>query len=360
MGEEGINSALNDWKNQVGTGPFMLTDWVSGTSMTMDKNPDYWGYDERHPQNKLPYLDTVKFIFIQDQSTQLAALRTGKIDIATEIDWRQAQSLAKTNSDLLQETYASPGSLLQLRCDTSPFTDIRVRQALQLALDLPSIARDFFGGTVSWKPVGLVNPDYQGFATPYDEWPQDLKDEYAYNPTKARALLTEAGYPNGFKTNVLSATSGPGANLELLQVIKSYFADVSVDMEIRTVMDNPTLMNMIMAKKHDQMVAQGLSDDMPPAMGMRMYISIEPSNGLCQNDSKFDAMVDAVTNAGELDKTKQLARETNMYWLRQHWVVTTFPLAKYVIWQPRVGGYSGQKPDAWYFSTMGKARIWTK
>jgi len=358
MGSEGINSALNDWKNQVGTGPFMLVDWVSGTSMTMNKNPDYWAYDERHPQNKLPYLDSVKFLCIPDQATQIAALRSGKVDIVSEIDWQQAQSLEKTNPNLLKETYASPGSLIQLRCDTPPFTDIRVRKALQMALDLPSIAKNFYGGTVSWKPVGLINPDYKGFAIPYDEWPKELQEEYSYNPVKARALLTEAGYPNGFKTNVMAASAGPGANVQLLEVIKSYFADVSVDMEIRTQGDFFAMMQMIMAKKHDQMVAMGLSDDMPPQMGMRMYISIEPTNGLCQNDSKFDAMVDAVMNASGLDEAKQLARETDMYWLRQHWVVTTFPNVKYVFWQPWIKGYSGQKPDAWSFSTMGKARIW--
>ena len=48
-----------DWRNLVGTGPFMLTDWVEGSSLTWVKNPDYWGHDEKYPENRLPYVDEV-------------------------------------------------------------------------------------------------------------------------------------------------------------------------------------------------------------------------------------------------------------------------------------------------------------
>ena len=68
-----------DWRNLVGTGPYMLTDWVKDSSVTYTKNPNYWGYDEKFPENRLPYLDEVKSLIIPDSSTLLAALRTGKI-----------------------------------------------------------------------------------------------------------------------------------------------------------------------------------------------------------------------------------------------------------------------------------------
>ena len=70
----------------------------------------------------------------------------------------------------------------------------------------------------------------KGWGFPYEEWPQDLKDEYAYNPTAAKKLLADAGYPNGFKTNVVADTAG---DMDLLQIVKSYFAEVGIDMEIR-------------------------------------------------------------------------------------------------------------------------------
>ena len=69
-----------DWRNLVGTGPFMLTDWVEGSSLTWVKNPDYWGHDEKYPENRLPYVDEVVKLIIPDQATRVSAMRTGKVD----------------------------------------------------------------------------------------------------------------------------------------------------------------------------------------------------------------------------------------------------------------------------------------
>ena len=71
---------VTDWRNLVGTGPFMLTDWTEGSSITWDKNPDYWGYDEKYPENRLPYVDRLRALTMPEPATQLAALRTGRVD----------------------------------------------------------------------------------------------------------------------------------------------------------------------------------------------------------------------------------------------------------------------------------------
>ena len=70
-----------DWRNLVGTGPFMLTDVVDGSSATRTKNPDYWGYDPKYPQNRLPYVDELKVVVILEESSIFAALRSGKLDM---------------------------------------------------------------------------------------------------------------------------------------------------------------------------------------------------------------------------------------------------------------------------------------
>ena len=103
-------------------------------------------------------------------------------------------------------------------------------KAMQLAIDLPGIAKNYYKGSVEPYPSSLTSRALKGWGFPYEEWPQDLKDEYAYNPTLARKLLADAGYPHGFKTNIVADTTG---DLDLLQVVKSYFADVGIDMEIR-------------------------------------------------------------------------------------------------------------------------------
>jgi peptide/nickel transport system substrate-binding protein len=100
---------MKDWQNAVGTGPFMLTDYVSGSSITFARNPDYWMKDPLHPQNQLPYVDGVKLLIIPDTSTALSALRTGKLDVMEAVVWDDTVSLKKTSPDL---QYTGRGALL--------------------------------------------------------------------------------------------------------------------------------------------------------------------------------------------------------------------------------------------------------
>ena len=107
-----------DWRNLVGTGPFMLTDHVEGSSLTYTKNPNYWGYDAKFPENRLPYIDRLRVLEMKEEATRLAALRSGKLDLVggpgnspiKSMD--QAESLGKTNPDLVQWPHS---------CDRNPF-----------------------------------------------------------------------------------------------------------------------------------------------------------------------------------------------------------------------------------------------
>ena len=83
---------VSDWHHAIGTGPFILKDFVSDSSATLIKNPDYWGYDERYPQNKIPYADSIKYLIIPDDAAALAAMRAGKIDIITGVSFRSSSN----------------------------------------------------------------------------------------------------------------------------------------------------------------------------------------------------------------------------------------------------------------------------
>jgi len=67
-----------DWHHAVGTGPFILQNFVSGEYLALDKNPDYWAHDERYPQNKLPYADKLKYLVIPDEAEAIDAMRAGQ------------------------------------------------------------------------------------------------------------------------------------------------------------------------------------------------------------------------------------------------------------------------------------------
>jgi peptide/nickel transport system substrate-binding protein len=345
---------LQNWKNAVGTGPWMLTGFIDGTSFTYSKNPNYWGYDERHPQNQVPYVDTLKMILIPDIATSLAALRTGKIDViggqVGMLTWQQAKSLARTNPELQQVKVLGLAGGVMFRCDKVPFTDINVRKALQLAIDIPTIAKTYYGGMVDGIPCGMISPALKGYCFAYEDWPQELKDEYSYNPTKAKQLLAEAGYPDGFKTNVVISSTGDSA---LMQVIRSYFMDIGVDMEIRQ-MEFATYETYTRAGKHDQMVAGGGGSTNPIQFTISGFQSTNPTNVNFTNDSGYDEIFAKFMAATDPAEVKQWVREADRYALEKHWSAVVCPTAIYNAWQPYIKGYSG---EALHF---GQAHIWAR
>ena len=189
----------HDWKNLVGTGPFMLTDAVDGSSYTFTKNPDYWGYDEKYPQNRLPYIDQLKALVMPEKTARIAALRTGKIDIIGPIGAelvkecrhvRQPPADQPRNS-ALPDGWRGQGMLLTSGATKPPFDDIRVRQAMQKAIDVQTIGISYYKGVARTVPCGPSGAP--GYHTPYEEWPEELKQEYTYDPDGAEALLDAAG-----------------------------------------------------------------------------------------------------------------------------------------------------------------------
>lgn len=344
---------IKDWTKAVGIGPFMLSDYVPDVSLTFSKNPNYWATDSRHPQNKLPYVDSVKLLNIPDVSTQMAALRTGKIDSLDRLSWQQSATLKKTNPEIPQWQLFTSGSMLFLRNDNKPFNDLRVRKALQMALDLKTIAKSHYGGMVEGIPAGLLSPRYKGWNFAYDDWPQELKDGYSYNPQKAKELLVEAGYPNGFKTNVVAGSQG---DVDLLQIVKSYFHDIGVEMDIK-LMDDLALMPFATGRKHDQMLAFSSFAGHIPNISISSFRTDEARNWGNVKDPAYDAMVDKFSAAPTLDQAKKLAIEADKYYLENKFSVDLFPIVTFSAYQPYLKGYSGESFGMWNIPYYW-ARLW--
>ena len=126
---------VGDWKNLVGTGPYEITDLVEGSSITYTKNPNYWGYDEKYPENRLPYIDELRNLLIREPATVTAALRTAKVDaIITAASYANiefAESIKRTNPEiqLNKWDYRSNHSFGATNVFVpSPTNDIMVRQ----------------------------------------------------------------------------------------------------------------------------------------------------------------------------------------------------------------------------------------
>jgi peptide/nickel transport system substrate-binding protein len=330
---------LDNWEHTIGTGPFMLTEYKEASSITAVKNPDYWGYDEFFPKNRLPYIDTLKMLIIPDESTALAALRTGKIDMVENLSWEIAGNLAKTNPELKQTTRPAPSVDITIMVDKEPFTDIRVRKALQMAVDLETIAETYYGGVVDGTPSGVISPALKGYYTPFDEWPQEVKDDYVYNPERAKKLLAEAGFPDGFKTSIVVSS---GDDLDIYQILQAYFADIGVDMEIEVM--EPTVKNEYTRASKHVLTSGGGTSPYPPINSLNHFYS---GHSRCYSlghvsDPVYDELYNNAKKALDEKEFMRYIKEANDYAIKNHWHVNVLPTVSYCVYQPWLNGFNGE------------------
>jgi peptide/nickel transport system substrate-binding protein len=177
---------------------------------------------------------------------------------------------------------------------------------------------------------------------PYAKWPQDLKDEYVYNPAEAKKLLTDAGYADGFKTNIVADAAEP---LKLLQIVKSYLAAVGIDMEIRT-MDSAALATCQTNREYDQMVdgtsggTLGMVNE--PLYHLQRFQTGFKVNFPMVNDPVFDAFLPKAIATRNIDELKQVLRDANERVARQHYAISLVQPRLFGVTQPWLKGYSGQ------------------
>jgi peptide/nickel transport system substrate-binding protein len=197
----------------IGTGPFVVDAWTDG-QIKLIENETAW---------RIPKLDRVILINVPDQAARLQGLLSGSLDVAMNLAPEERTVIEAAGGRLI--SYANPNvSYLQfVTAKESPLTDVRVRRALNYAVNKQLILDVLFEGAVA--PTGqIAHP--QAFGYNPDIAP------YPYDPDRAKALLAEAGYPNGFA--MASLIAGNGANgEEVQQLIASNLARIGVHMEIQ-------------------------------------------------------------------------------------------------------------------------------
>ena len=339
---------LGNVNNLIGTGPFIVNEYVSGSSVTFDRNPDYWKDDEKYPGNRLPYADKLVMLMMADEATRLAALRSGQIDITGETGVSRIKSIA--NAVQLQEDVAGiqlfPIALrsetsLSMRMDKPPLNDIRVRHALQMALDLETVRDNYFLGFGDWQPMGSVGPAVIGYNNPFDTWPEELKKFWSYDPAGAERLLDEAGYPRGadgvrFETSIM--TNGDRGDVGYMELVAGYWKEIGVQVEIETP-DNATYEGRRQSLDWDGFIdfwAVG-ADYGNVASTLASYRAGTFSDPVFE--AKYDELEAA---AGDAEEHRRLAKALDMHVIEQHSYIYGPRVATFNVAQPWIVGYNGE------------------
>jgi peptide/nickel transport system substrate-binding protein len=333
---------LNNWHNAIGTGPFILTDFVDTSSAALVRNPNYWGHDERYPQNRLPYIDKLNILIISQDATAIAAMRTGKIDALDGMSVQAAQGMQQTDPEITQIKVPYPSGLsIDPKVDVAPYNNLQVREALQMAINLPQIATNYFLGTSS-DPDPMTSEYMIGWGFPYNQWPQSLKDQFAYNPTQAKALLSQAGFPNGFNTDIIVDTN---FDMDLLQIIQSEFAAINVNMSIQTMPYATWTAYVSTGHKQDALAANytgQLGRTTEPMTQIAKFYSTTSTNYEDIHDPAYDAIYAQALAATTLDGVKAALLSANQYILQQHYLISLVQPMTFSFVQPWLKGYNGQ------------------
>jgi peptide/nickel transport system substrate-binding protein len=345
---------MNDWKLACGTGAWVLTDYVPSVSVTYSANPDYWQKDPIHPENQLPYPDGYKGLVMADLSTQLASFRTGKIDLLDNISWENFELLKDKCPELQYKKKYKFYSFLSGREDKPelPFKDVRVRRALNLAVNQQEIIDDYYNGNADLLlyPCGGPLPVFKPYYIPLEEQPESVQELFTYNPEKARQLLAEAGYPNGFKT-VVQTTS---ANVDFLSLIREYFLDVGVDMEIE-VLESSVFSGVSMGRTHKEMIYNMIKPDAP-----WMLYEVRPDQMWCPSfweSERTKEAWDGIRRAlgRDDDEVARIMKDIGPHILDNAWGVWTPIEQVYVMWWPWFQNYRGE----WAMGYLSTDRNWT-
>jgi len=205
-------------RTAIGTGPFILQEWVPQSYLKARKNPDYWDKGK-------PYVDAVEIKIIPDEANVIAQLRTGNIHHALLED-NKNYLLVKEDKRLTALRGARLGfDCLIMNLGHKPFDDVRVRQAISLAIDRNEILQVAASGL--GQVTGPLTPAMKPWALPVEAF----KEWYTPNPERAKKLLAEAGFPNGFKTTLKVIPTFP-TMVAGSQVIAAQLKRIGVDVQI--------------------------------------------------------------------------------------------------------------------------------
>jgi len=220
--------------NPVGTGFFKLDSWEPGAQLKVVRNDDYWGENAR--------LESVTFKVVPESLTRISELETGVAHIAYPVEPSDMNRVDNMDIASMNVTSVTVMAYVGYNCEKEPFDDVRVRQAISMAINKDEIIEGAYEGTAI-PAQGPIAPGVFGFDENISGLPYDVD--------QARELLAEAGYEDGFSTTIW--TNDNPVRIMAAEYIQSELADLNIEVEIEVLEWGAYLENTA-AGEHDMFI----------------------------------------------------------------------------------------------------------
>ena len=270
----------------VGTGPFVFEKYVPGQMVVLEKNEDY--YDE----SRMPKIDEAQIYIMGDDSAVLTALQSGQLD---------AGIVYADSADYLTGDFtvnSSPQNMVQLFAlnnSATPFDDVRVRQAFEYAVNKDQIIDGVF--------AGYATELYSNFSPVMSYFYNDeLEDVYTYDVEKAKELLAEAGYEDGFDITI-TVPSNYQKHVDTAQVIAQQLKQINVNATIEPVEWGQWL-EQVYTNADYQTTVVGLTGKLDPNDILGRYVSDYAKNFMKYNNPDYDKLIEEAKTASDEERVE--------------------------------------------------------
>ncbi|MBI2761437.1 MAG: ABC transporter substrate-binding protein [Chloroflexi bacterium] len=293
------------WKQQaIGTGPFTMEFSDPADRFEAARHPGYWEKDRNGRQ--LPYLDKFTSRYFADRNALLAAFRSGNLDTTGFTDTDEFETMVKSVPSayyVVTPHWATYQNQVLLQWNNPLFKDVRIRQALSMAINRKELVDRLLRG--AGTPAYPVPFDQMGLNRPlgWDDMPESMK----FNPQKAKALLAEAGKPNGFKMQFLTPT--PVGQVYVL--VKDYWKAIGVEMNFEE-KDFLVVQSQLVKKDFpDSAFYSGVAGFDPDVVVRPLYYPDSPQNWGNVNDAEMTGLMDKLRVSVDAGQRKTLAKQIN-------------------------------------------------
>jgi len=318
----------------IGTGPFLLEQYEPNVKTVFTRNPAYFRQGQ-------PYVDGVEWLVLEDESTALAMYRTGQIDAGPAPNWavRQAdlESLKQSHPHLrYQDFLANNTHSIAMRTDNPPFNDVRVRRAISHAIDRQAVIDAVW---IRGEPSPAVPRGLAEWSLPIDQLGEGAK-YYRYDPKEARRLLAEAGYPKGFKTQLV-ATGGYGHDMiDAVQLVLRYLKEVGIEAELKLQEYGAYMATTIQGKYEGMTMGPFAVAWEPDSALYGPYAPDIPRNRGHVKDPKMTEMAKELRRTKDVEARRPLVFAMQRYAAEQQHYVYLYSVMGTGSWQPYVKNYA--------------------